>query len=399
VEEETPREPRKSRARERQVRRRERQSHVTPAGTGSRASRPRQIDPIDQRSFKLPKFNVPQSANALYVIGGFLFLVGIIVVLGLLKNDAPRVDPNALWVGTEWTYENRSADELTAFAQRLRDNRIGTLYTWVSYLKADREWSGKRDGTNEFSEVQPSVKAFVENFKLIYPDVHLYGWVSVPTDTLGIPARLGEEEVQTAIADFSGVLVNELGFDGVFLNIETVWDGDQEFLDVLRKVRATLGTSVPVSVAVPPDWSPTDADIPTPPLIVPGTEWAKEYKQSVAILADQIVVMGYNSGLSRPDDYSRWLAYQVKAFAEAVGELDTGDGTTQLVIGIPSYASELPGHDTNAENIPTALRGVQTGLNQAEDFSRFVQGVAIYAEWETDETEWEQFKETWIDGS
>lgn len=385
---ESPPPQRRRSARERQQRRRERQGHVARPITGRGA--PRQIRPAG--GWRLPKIILPQNRPAIYAIGGAVFLIAVIVVLGLLRNRAPGIDPNALWVGTEWTYEARSEDDVQALAERLREHRIGTLYAWVSVLKPDDTWAGVT-GTDEFEEVREQVRAFVEQFKRVDPEANLYGWVRVPPNTLGIEPRLGDDAVRQAVADFSESVVGELGFDGVFIDVEQVGNGDADFLGVLRQVRATIGPDVPLAVAVPPDWSPLVPGIPTPPLIEPGTEWSKEYKQSVAILADQMVVTAYNSSLQSATDYSEWMAYQVEAFASAVGELDTG---TQLMIGVPTYEAEPPGHDPAVENIPSALEGVKLGLEEAGDFARFVRGVAIYAEWETDETEWEQFRSAWV---
>lgn len=299
-------------------------------------------------------------------------------------------------MGTEWTYEARSSDALVSLAARLRQNRIGTIYAWVSWLKTDGLWAGKRSGTNEFSEVKAQVIDFVKQLKLIYPEVKLYAWVSVPTNTLGIPARLGESTVQQAITDFSRAAIDELGFDGIALNVELIWDGDQDFLEILRRLRGGLPANVPVSVAVPPDWSPLDVDIPKPPLIAPGTVWSKAYKQNVALLADQIAVMAYNSGLGSPEDYAEWVAYQVKVYADALRELGTG---TQLLIGIPTYEAELPAHDPAVENVVSAVQGVRLALEQDRSLAAIVQGLAIYAEWETDSSEWNDFTNFWVNPS
>jgi hypothetical protein len=50
------------------------------------------------------------------------------------------------------------------------------------------------------------------------------------------------------------------------------------------------------------------------------------------------------------------------------------------------------------ENIP-GIDGTRRGLAQAGDFARFVEGLAIYAYWATDDTEWQQFKSEWVDRS
>jgi spore germination protein YaaH len=259
------------------------------------------------------------------------------------------------------------------------------VYAWVSWLQEDATWRGAENFGN--------VAAFARQFKAAYPESNLLGWVSFPVNVGENNYRLDNEDLQQSIADFSQLVVNDMGFDGVFLNIEPVWDGDENFLALLRKVRASIGDNTPISVAIPPDWSPIDAGIPVPPLIVPGTVWEKEYKQSVALLSDEMAVMAYNSGLSSSADYVQWVAYQIKAFSEAVSELGAG---TELVIGIPTYDSELPGHDTAVENVASAVQGVLIGLREAGDRAAFVRGVAIYAGWTTDETEWSQYESTWV---
>jgi hypothetical protein len=182
------------------------------------------------------------------------------------------------------------------------------------------------------------------------------------------------------------------------LNIEPVWNNDASFLRLLGKMRDALGEDVLISAAIPPDWSPVNPTIPVPPMIAPGTVWDEHYKQSVALLVDELAVMAYNSGLSDPEDYSLWVAYQLKTYADAVASLDSGTGAgTQIMIGIPTYGAEPPGHDPLVENIPSALQGVRLGLQQAGENAQYVRGVAIYADWETDETEWARFLLNWIE--
>jgi len=381
-----PEPPHRGRARERQQRRQERQRMVQPS---SARNLPRQISP--QGSFKMPKFKLPQNRLPLYAAASILFIVLVVVILGRLRNQPAEVQPNALWVGTEWTYGLQATRSNEAFIRRLRENQIGTLYAWVSWLKPDRTWGGRRDMNNTFVEVEDDVKLFVEDMRSLYPDLELYGWVSVPVGTGG--HSLADVEVRQAVADFSSRVITEFGFDGIFLNIEPIWNGDQDFLALIRTVRQAVGTEVPISVAAPPDWSPIDAEIPVPPLIVPGTVWEEDYKQSVGLLVEQIALMAYNSGLSSPADYAEWMAYQVQTFAEAVAALGGG---TELLIGIPTYEAELPGHDPLVENVQSAVQGIVSGLELAGEAAPVVRGLAIYAEWTTDEAEWLDFTNAWV---
>ncbi|HLV33694.1 MAG TPA: glycoside hydrolase family 18 protein [Spirillospora sp.] len=371
---------RRGRARERQRRRRERQlQQAQPASRNLR-----QVLPPGRLRFTLPEIRIPRLRLVAGLIAGVVIIIGVVAFLRGLKPVEPEALPHALWVGTEWTYAVHEPESIEAFAQHLRENRIGTVYAWVSWLQEDATWRG--------AENFGAVRAFAEQIKEVYPELRLHGWLGFPTELGSAGYRLDNEELQQSIADFSASIVNELGFDGVFLNVEPVWNGNEDFLALLRKVRSTVGDGVPLSVAIPPDWSPENAGIPVPPLIVPGTIWETEYKQSVALLSDEMAVMAYNSGLTAPEDYTQWLAYQVETYAKAVGELGQG---TEVLIGIPTYPEALPGHDPLVENVETALQGFAAGLEQAGDAASFVRGLAIYAEWTTDDLEWAQFGE-WV---
>ncbi len=353
-------------------------------------SSPRQRQIRTPQEFRLPKISIPRSRAwlpILGIVGGVIFVVLIVVVLGSLRNTPVERQPNALWLGTEWTYETHTDEAIATLVEQLRDRKIGTVYAWVSYLQYDRTWRAQDQFEN--------VKNFVTQFNEAYPEALLVGWVSLPTtESDGVTTRISDVSLQQEVAAFSKRVIDEFGFEGVFLNAEPVWDGDQNFLAMLRALRGSLGIDVPISAAIPPDWSPSNSNIPLPPLIEPGTEWATPYKQSVALLVDQMAVMAYQSGLSSADDYAQWVAYQVKTFALAIADLGT---ETSLVIGIPTFDAEPPGHDPLVENVGSAVRGVELGLEQSGDAARYVEGVAMYADWTTTPDEWAQYQQLWAD--
>jgi hypothetical protein len=305
-----------------------------------------------------------------------------------LKNNTndTGLEPNAIWLGTQWTYDNPDDNTLAGLIQHLKDNKIGTAYAFVSLLQPDGSWTD----TNKLD----AVKGFADRFKKILPDVQLYGWLSIGSQGVDGNNRLGDSGIQQNIADFSQRMISDFDFDGVFLNVVPVINGDENYLSLLRKVRVTVGENADLAVAVPPDWTPTDANIPVPKQIEPGTIWDEGYKQRVALLSDQIFVAAYNAGLDTPNDYSAWLAYQVKTYAKAIADLDT---TTQLIIGVPTYAAAPPDHDPAIENPQTAIRGITSGLSDAGGAAQFVRGIGVYAEWETTPDEWNQIKTLWVD--
>ncbi|KXK18164.1 MAG: Glycosyl hydrolase family 18 [Chloroflexi bacterium OLB15] len=368
-----------SRARERQLRRKQ-QPMVQ-----NRSPRPSsQIKPSDR--FKMPQIKLPKiNGTLIAIIGGIVLIIIVVIALGRLSDNPTRTLPNAIWIGTEWTYEQPDDAAVKELAERLKGHEIGTLYAWVSWLQADNTWRGTTNFEN--------VTNFVAQFRAADPEAELHGWVSLPVEGDGIPYRLDDPTVRQQVVNMSQRAVNEFGFDGVFLNIEPVWNGDENFLALLREVRAALGSEIPISVAIPPDWSPIDADVPVPPLITPGTIWDHDYKQSVALLVDQMVVMAYNSGLGAPSDYEAWVAYQVEAYADAVSEL--GEGTA-VVIGIPTYDSAPPGHDPYVENVISAVAGIRRGLASAGNAANWVRGLALYGEWTTSDDEWQAFQDSWV---
>ncbi|MBZ0300157.1 MAG: glycoside hydrolase family 18 protein, partial [Anaerolineae bacterium] len=348
--EEEPR--RQGKARERQRRRRERRGQsATPAPRSTQ-----HLLPSDRVKITLPTLRIPRLRLVVGILVALVILVGVVMFLRGLKPAETETLPHVIWVGTEWTDEARQPQEIADFVAQLRDNRIGTVYAWVSWLQEDATWRG--------AENFGAVRTFAQDIKQAYPELNLYGWIGFPAELGEDGYRLDNEELQQNVADFSASVVNELGFDGIFLNVEPVWDGNEDFLALLRKVRTSIGESVPIAVAIPPDWSPENASVPVPPLIVPGTIWQETYKQSVALLTDQMAIMAYNSGLSTAEDYAQWMAYQVDTYATAVSQLGEG---TQLLIGIPTYEAAPPGHDPLAENVESALEGFDLGMTEAGD--------------------------------
>ncbi len=370
---------RSNRARERHERRKQ-QATPRPAG-----KMPRQLK-VPQ-NINVPNLNTPRTIPILLGVIGAVALVAIIVyVLGRVRNNPVTAQPNALWLGTEWTYDTHTDAQVGDLVTTLRTQQIGTVYAWVSDLQFDGTWRS----TGQFDKV----KAFVKQFKTAYPEGKIYGWISIPVSDATHPNRLNDVSLQQQVANFSKQIVSDFGFNGVFVDAEEVSDGDQNYLALLRAVRTAVGMDNKISAAIPPDWSPSNADIPLPPQIAPGTEWKKAYKQSVALLVDQMAVLVFNSGLSSASDYSQWVAYQVRTYAQAINELNTN---TDLVFGIPTFDTKPPSHDSSIENVDSAVNGIKLGMQQAgSDAASTVTGVAIYGWWTTKDADWAAFQRDWV---
>lgn len=384
--------PRQNKARERQQRRRARQQAVESPAASRRRARTAQLAPAGER--ELPQIDFRRLRPFFLGVGAVVFMLAVIVGVGMFKNNPVVPAANAIWLGIEWTYADRSDDDIRNLVAQLRDHQIGIVYAHVSELNVDSTWTGRTNGQNRFDEVEANVTAFVEKLNRFYPEAELYGVLGIRADIGEDSYRLDDENVVRTVASFSTQVVNTLGFDGVMLNVEPVWNGDEFFIALIRQVRQTIGDTPSLAVAVPPDWTPTDVDIPTPSLIAPGTAWDNRYKQRIAILQiDQMVVHTYNSYLTRSDEYADWVAYQVATFSEAVAALETD---VELIFGVPTYEDVRPAHDKRVENVQSAVIGIQRGLVQAGTAASSVRGVALFAEWDIETPEWELFQELWL---
>lgn len=380
---------RRSRARERQQRRKERRVFAEPVARGT--SRPRQIRPAG--SFQMPQIPVQYLRPLLLAVGALLFMGTVIMALGMFKNDPTESASNALWIAEDWLYNTHDDDAVRDFVRHLRRHRVGHVYAQITTLDINGEWSGRPGGTNEFEEVEGEVVAFAEQFKRLYPEGRLYGALTINSLLSQEGYRLDDPDIQQTIVDFSVRVVNQMGFDGVMLKVEPIFDGDMDYINLVRAVRDAIGAGNRLAVAVPPDWTPTEADVPVAAIIAPDTVWSREYKRRVALLqVDQIVVSAYNSYLSSAADYTEWVAYQVEAYIDAVGTFNT----TSLIIGVPAFPEALPAHSVEVENMLSSLAGVRRGIQRAGENGVRLRGLAIYADWAAGDEEWSQFRTHWL---
>ena len=382
---------RATKARERVRRRRERRgSTPTPSTATRRVSR--QLTPAG--GFKLPDFRVPYVRQLGLAALAAVFMVALIILVGMFKNDPDQADPNAIWLGADWTLEAHDDSEIEALVELLRENRIGKVYAWVSWLRTDGLWGTTPDAEADFNEQEAQLQAFSEQMNRLYPEAQLYGWLNIRlVPTADGTSPMASEDILGSVSAFSLRVVNRLDFDGVFLDVEPVFNNDNAYLTLLQRVRGTIGQDVLMGVSVPPDWTPLDAEIPTPSVIAPGTVWDMEFKQRVALLVDDLVVQAYNSYLTQPSDYVQWVAYQVQTYAEAVAALQT---TTNIVIGVPMFDANLPAHDPDVETLASALNGVRQGLGQAGDAADIILGVAIFNEANMNDADWNTFDSQWL---
>ena len=90
----------------------------------------------------MPKIRIPYARVIIGVTIAVALVVGVILLLRSFNPPELEPQPNALWIGTEWTYELQEPEAIEALAERLQANKIGTVYAWVSWLQEDATWRG-----------------------------------------------------------------------------------------------------------------------------------------------------------------------------------------------------------------------------------------------------------------
>jgi hypothetical protein len=313
-------------------------------------------------------------------------IIALLVLIGLVALVAYQFAPppappdyppgyqalKAAWLGVTWSMDAHSDSDIEALAKELAAHHLSYVFVYVSYLKSD----------GSFNPTYSHAQEFTRRLHNLMPDLHLLGWLGVPTQIDPAQDRLGDAGIREKIADFSGRIVSEMGFDGIHLDAEPIADHSGYFTMTLDAVRAAVPRNRLLSVAVPPlRLRESVTVIPYPSLGL----WTEDFLRVVAFEFDigQIVLMAYDSGLTFPTDYRSWMAYQVRRSASAVM-----GSKASLLIGVPTSEEWTLSHQV-AENLTNALYGWRLGLSQTP-YSSVLDGLAVYPEWETSTDEWTQ---------
>lgn len=312
------------------------------------------------------------------VRGLLLILIGLVAIFFLYVfwpapsfTPLPRATTFAVWMSVTWSMDAHTDAEIIELAEALQEHNVNELYVYVSYLKADDQFNSTYDQASDFTQ----------RFRTVAPDITLYAWVGVPInveqpDGTMIANRLNEAAIRQQIADFAGMTVTDLGFDGFHLNAELIPDGDEAFLQTLAAVGRTLPAGASFSsTAHALRLNEIVTLIPYPQV---AHHWSPAYLQQVAAYTDQIALMAYDSGLPFPRDYRAWVSYQTTTAAEALANVDV-----ELLIGLPVSEEWTFSHQTQAETLNHALSGF------GSSFTEGVDGIALYAHWEISEDEWD----------
>jgi hypothetical protein len=320
-----------------------------------------------------------------------LRLVALAVLLGLgvllyfafapAGDSAPHPfnhDRNAVWLEHRWFERAHDPAEMESLFERLRAR--GVVYVYPHLIPFSLRGDLPPHDRDE-------MRAFLAAARRVTPDLKVLPWVGglrvgYRRQRPGTIELADLNQRQRMVAEVRG-LVDE-GFDGVHLNVEPVDDGNVEYLALLRALRTAVGPGHLLSVAAV---RPAPVGLPR----APNFAWSPDYYGRVAPLVDQIVIMAYDTALPTASLYRRYVQWAASSVA---GALDASGSDARVLMGIPTYEPYSFMHRAGVETPENALLGVVAGLRGLGAGGTF-EGVAIYADWTTDEKEWAAYERIW----
>lgn len=345
-----------------------------------------------QRALRLSALFAPRNRLRVSAIAGVVIIAG--VALGAFLNREIETLPldNAIWLDRAWIYGDISDAQMAEFADRMVANQIGKAYVYVSSLGIDNRWSGGLQGKDGFMNSRITVAQFVEAFKSKNEALDLLAWLEIWTHLDNVDGyRLDDNNLHQNIADFSRLLVDQLGFDGVLLDVKPMYSDNDDFIRLVRRVRSAVGGEHTIAVAATADLTPQDLRLQDIPTIAPGTMWSPSFKQRIMVLADEVVLLMYQSYRQERLDYVNWIAYHVENYVKLL------EANTDILVSIPNYGGASSAHNPEIETMAAAIDGVSEGLRRLGEAERaLLTGLAIYSDEQLSEADWTLFREQWL---
>ena len=287
-------------------------------------------------------------------------------------------DRNAVWLEHRWLERAQPLAEMEALFAKL--DRRGIAYAYPHLIPFD----GKGELPPHDRE---QLRAFLATARRVAPQLKLLPWIGglrtgYKRQRPGTIELADLAQRQRIVAEARG-LVDE-GFAGIHINVEPVDDGNDDFLALLRALRTAVGDDHVLSLAA---IRPAPLGLPR----APNFAWSPDYYARVAAIVDQIVIMAYDTALPTPSLYRRYVRWAARSVA---GALDASGSDARVLMGVPTYEPYGFMHRRGVETPENAIVGVVAGLRGLGAGGTF-EGIALYAEWTTDESEWRAYERYW----
>ncbi len=315
------------------------------------------------------------------------FLLGILAAVAFWTVWEPRPETetrfdrglNGLWAGHKWfTGVSVRGDEpvtdadLEEFAGTVARHGIRYVYIHVGPVQPN--------GT-----IEDTPSPLLGRLMARTPETTHLAWLG------GLTSKQDFEDPQWREHFFETVeQMMAAGFDGVHLNFEPLTDHHPGYIELLAALKQRLGPETVLSHA-------THRGGPFGLSIGPMDRyfWSGDFYRKTMAHADQTVLMGYDTGLNTAEHYLAFLGHQTRLLVRWASAYPGH----QVLIGIPSYEEGSPASDPLVENVANGALGVRRGLEKEGTGGGTFTGVAVYANWVTDDKEWADFRHFWMGGA
>jgi hypothetical protein len=333
------------------------------------------------RLIKILVFCIVLISLVLLVISGY-FYVSYHTPLDKVYHSQGK---NALWLRHQWVGKPHNGQEYIQLATLLKQYEITDAFFHVGPLNAQ--------GFIEHTKY-PYATQLVNHLKILYPELHIQAWIGQVEAKGGGPLDVSNASIQQNIIHTASLFLG-LGFDGIHYNIEPIYSGDPHFIDLLtetKKITESQGKILSIASDEPVPFAGIEGIITL--FAARAGFWNNQYYTEVAHTVDQIAVMMYDTSLPMDWLYGnvvRWVTHNLLTLLDA----QMKDGLI-MFMGVPTYEDQRWGFHPEAENVTSGIRGIQKGLERVDSgrFENF--GIAMYAEWTTDQGEWDVYKQAWL---
>jgi hypothetical protein len=313
---------------------------------------------------------------------GVFGLLGVLAIWGLYTLFVPENEAdthpsyqNRTWLADTWTTIPPSAAAVRDMAEQLQNANITMIYVKAGAWRADGSYR-----QHEYAQ------EFRRQLATIAPQIKVLAWDWV------VPDLYNDDDSHLELTNFADLVMKDYGYDGFHLQGFSVFDGNPNYVRLVRALDAVMDTyGGYLSITVPPDRRPADPAIPLAEGN-PAVSWTPRYKQQLGLIVDEMVIMAHASGITTVEDYEKWFAYQIEVYAEDIRRVNE---EVSLIVALPVHPAEDL-HDPTIENIATALTATQKGIQNAGNNRSMIRGVGIYSFDNATPADWAVFRREWI---
>ena len=298
-----------------------------------------------------------------------------------LWHPTPRSDQrfdrglNGLWVGHQWYTGRRvrgggviGPGERQAFVRLLERHHMKWLFVHAGPI-------------NEDGSIADPPGSFAASLRRDTPGIEWIPWLGGDTRKLRLGDAAWRARLVQTVAQF-----RDAGFGGVHLDLEPVDDREPGYLELFDELRAALGPAFFLSHA-------TRRAGPFGVAAGPMGKWfwSESFYRAAMERTNQTVLMAYDTSINLKKSYVGFVSHETGLLLDWA----CGIPPHHVLIGIPSYEDVPRLSNPKVENIENAALGVRAALEQKPARMSCFDGVAVYAEWVTDEDEWAAYEKTW----